>query len=266
MSNCAIWERDCPLTLVKLPTATSWVLPGLLEICRTLVRSVGVVVDVAVRARDDTGEVAVLRSGRGVDGAERLLGHSGDVGELPGQPEPVADDLEVADVPADGPWPERRVTVPGRNVGLEQAARHRDAVRRAEPATDVDRRTVRGGLHLVDDVVGVGVEVGADRPGRRVEREDPVARHDRAGGGLADLREVAPDDHHVADLDDRVDRAVQDVRGEVRGILVHDLPGLRVAVPDRRSHRGMDGDQRRQHGRDDHDDECWNLAHDCPPR
>ena len=39
MSNCAICERAVPLTLVKLPTATSRSLAGLVEICRTLVRS-----------------------------------------------------------------------------------------------------------------------------------------------------------------------------------------------------------------------------------
>jgi hypothetical protein len=41
MSSCAIWDRATPLTVVKLPTATSLVLAGLLEICSTLVRSEG---------------------------------------------------------------------------------------------------------------------------------------------------------------------------------------------------------------------------------
>ena len=90
------------------------------------------------------------------------------------------------------------------------------------------------------------LKVGVDRPRRRVEREDVVLGDHGSAAGRLDLGELARRDDAVADRQDRVHHAVEDVGGPVRRVgRHHDGVG---AVLDRAGRQGHA--ERRDQGND----------------
>ena len=175
--------------------------------------------------RDVQGRVG--GAGREVERGQPRAGLSADRRELAAGVQAAVPAHEVVDVAV-------RVRREARHqlaVGQAQAREPvevRAAVDRGVPATDVDRRAVGPGREGLDGLVERGPEVRIDHPGRGVEGEQVVAGEVRRAAGVLHGGERAAHDHSVADDGQRVDAAVGDVRGEVRGVRTHDGAVRRV--------------------------------------
>src|SRR5690606_37105458 len=166
-------------------------------------------------------EEVVARTGLRVQRREGGPGRAADRVEGAGDVQPAADEAQVAD-----PGAELRVERGDRGAGLGVEPGEDEvavAVDLAEVAADVEGLPVRGGQQRAGlALVEVRREVRVGRAGRGVEGEQAVAGQRRlAAAGLLDPGERAADVDPVADLDDRLDRAVQDL-GRVVGRVVTD--------------------------------------------
>ena len=171
------------------------------------------------RPRHREVELGGERTGGGVEAGEVAAALAADGGEQP-------TDVER------GPTSRMSRTTPSTPLALNVAherpvgqlhPRHLAAVRRVhrvEVAADVHRRAVARRDHRRDGTVEHRSEVRVDQAGGGVERSDVVAVEHLTAvlRGVGDLGERATDDHGVAHLPDRVDLAVEHVRGEVRRV------------------------------------------------